>query len=209
MRRLLFAAIALLFSAAAAAAPPRVVIDTSMGMITVELDEAKAPLTVENFLSYVDKGAYDGTIFHRVIAGFVIQGGGMTPAMKERPEGKPIHNEADNGLKNVTGTIAMAREDEIDSATRQFYINVADNKSLDHTPQSCTRAQMKSIEEARERGLYKPMTCKTFGYAVFGHVVAGMDVVHAIENVPTHAVDGLDDVPMKPVMIKHIERAGR
>lgn len=200
----LLLAVSLFLPALALAASPRVVIDTTMGKITVQLNEKKAPISVKNFLSYVKKGAYDGTIFHRVIPGFVIQGGGLTPNMKERPEGKPIHNEADNGLKNVTGTIAMAREDAIDSATRQFYINTGDNVSLDHTSDSCTRNEMKSIMEARQRGLYKPMTCKTFGYAVFGHVVGGMDVVRKIEAVPTHSTDGMDDVPVKPVIIRSI-----
>lgn len=209
MIRSLLLTAALLLPSLALAAPPRVVIDTSMGKITVQLNPKKAPITVKNFLSYVNKGAYDGTIFHRVIPGFVIQGGGLTPDMKELPEGKPIHNEADNGLKNVTGTIAMAREDAIDSATRQFYINTANNHNLDHTRQSCTRKEMKSIEEARQRGLYKPRICKTFGYAVFGHVISGMRVVRKIEHVQTHSIDGMDDVPVKPVIIKHIREVGK
>ena len=193
------------FAVGAFAAPPSVVIDTSMGKITVQLDPDKAPVSVKNFLAYVNKGAYDGTIFHRVIPGFVIQGGGLTPDLKSLPDdGQPIHNEADNGLRNVTGTIAMAREEAIDSATRQFYINTGNNANLDHTPQSCTRKQMASIMAARERGLYKPMTCKTFGYAVFGQVVKGMNVVRKIEAVPTHSAGGMADVPVKPVIINSI-----
>lgn len=196
----------ILLASTALAAGPRVAIDTNLGTITVQLNALKAPITVKNFLAYVDKGAYSGTIFHRVISGFVIQAGGLTPDMKELPEGKPIHNEADNGLKNVIGTIAMARQEKIDSATRQFFINVGNNKGLDHTPQSCTRKEMESIETARQRGLNKPMTCKTFGYAVFGHVVAGMRVVRAIENVATHSVDGMSDVPVKSVIVRSIKR---
>ena len=198
--------IAVLFSINALADAPRVVMDTSMGKITVELNRDKAPVTVKNFLSYVDKGAYDGTLFHRVIAGFMIQGGGMTRDMKALPEGDTIHNEADNGLKNTEGTIAMARTEEIDSAARQFFINVHDNVHLDHSDQSCTRKEMKDTLAARARGLYKPVTCKSFGYAVFGHVVKGMDVVHAIERVKTSSVEGYSDVPVIPVIIKSIRR---
>lgn len=209
MFRSILLSAALLMPTLALAASPRVVIDTTMGKITVQLNEKKAPITVKNFLSYVKKKAYDGTIFHRVIPGFVIQGGGLTPALKELPAGKPIHNEAANGLKNVVGTIAMARQNAIDSATRQFYINTGNNYNLDHTSQSCTRKQMQSILDARKRGLYKPMICKTYGYAVFGHVVAGMNVVRKIEHVPTHSVDGMDNVPVKPVIIKHIREVSQ
>jgi len=206
MKRLLVFLSVCLLAASAWADRPEVVIDTTMGKITVALDADKAPITVKNFLKYVDAGAYDGTIFHRVIPGFMIQGGGLDKNLKALPEGDAIHNEADNGLKNDTGTIAMARQNEIDSAIRQFFINVANNPHLDHTSKSCTRKEMKSIAEAAARGLYKPKTCTTFGYAVFGHVVSGMDVVHAIEHVKTHAVDGMEDVPVTPVTITLITR---
>lgn len=205
MKRLLWLAAALV-AANAWAGGPEVQIDTTMGKITVELDADKAPITVRNFLSYVDQGAYDGTVFHRVIPGFMIQGGGLDKDLKSLPEGETIHNEADNGLGNVTGTIAMAREDAIDSATRQWFINVVDNPHLDHSRQSCTRKQMESIAEAQAKGLFKPQTCKSFGYAVFGHVVSGMDVVHAIEQVPTHSANGFDDVPVTAVVINHVTR---
>jgi cyclophilin family peptidyl-prolyl cis-trans isomerase len=198
--------IAIVFSINAMADAPRVVMDTSMGKITVELDPDKAPVTVKNFLSYVDKGAYDGTIFHRVIAGFMVQGGGMTKDMKALPEGDTIRNEADNGLKNTEGTVAMARTQAIDSAARQFFINVHNNAHLDHSAQSCTRKEMDEIQAARARGLYKPVTCKSFGYAVFGRVIDGMDVVHAIEHVKTHSFEGYHDVPVEPVIIKSIRR---
>lgn len=206
MLKRLLPVVLLFISLGASADAPQVVITTNMGRITVQLNQDKAPVTVKNFLSYVDKGAYDGTIFHRVIPGFMIQGGGMTSDMTTLPEGETIHNEADNGLKNVTGTIAMARMNDIDSASRQFFINVADNAHLDHTPESCTRKQMDEYAKARERGLYKPVTCKNFGYAVFGHVVSGMDVVHKIEQVQTHTVGAYQNVPVKPVLIESIKR---
>lgn len=190
-------------------AAPKVVIDTSMGLITVELDPERAPVTVANFLNYVDKGAYDGVIFHRVIAGFMIQGGGHLPNMDLIEGEGPIHNEADNGLKNLTGTIAMARMAEIDSASRQWFINVADNDSLDHSEASCTREQEASAAAAQARGLYKPTTCKTFGYAVFGKVVEGMEVVHAIELVPIQISQGYNDVPSETVMIRKVSRVAQ
>ncbi len=164
---------------------PRVLLDTSMGQIVIELDAAKAPRTVANFLQYVRSGFYDGTIFHRVIPGFMIQGGGFTADMQQKKTRGPIVNEAGNGLKNLRGTIAMARTNRVDSATSQFFINVVDNGFLDHRDNSA-------------RG---------FGYCVFGHVVKGMDVVDAIAKVATGTVRGAGgmpfaNVPKTPVIIK-------
>jgi peptidyl-prolyl cis-trans isomerase B (cyclophilin B) len=158
----------------------KVVIETSLGNIEVELNAEKAPISVDNFLKYVDKKHYDGTIFHRVISGFMIQGGGMTEGMKEKKTDAPIKNEAANGLTNDRGTIAMARTSVVDSATSQFFINVVDNGFLN----------------------YKSPTPNGFGYAVFGKVTSGMDVVDKIRNVPT----GMQDVPTTPVVIKSIHR---
>lgn len=155
---------------------PVVVITTSLGDVSVQLDADKAPLSVENFLAYVKAGHYNGTIFHRVIRGFMIQGGGMTPDMREKPTRAPIKNEAANGLKNERGTIAMARTAEVDSATSQFFINTGTkNGFLDHK-------------------------VRDYGYAVFGKVVGGMDVVDKIESVKTAP----GDVPVEPVIIKSI-----
>jgi cyclophilin family peptidyl-prolyl cis-trans isomerase len=175
-----------------------------MGDIVVALDETRAPVTAANFLSYVNDEAYDGTIFHRVIPGFMIQGGGHLPNMEEVASKAEIRNEADNGLKNLTGTIAMARTNFIDSASMQFFINVDDNAFLDHTEASCNREQEQAMIEAQARGLNKPVTCKTFGYAVFGEVVEGMEVVHDIEMVPTHMSMGRRDVPREPVIINSV-----
>lgn len=161
---------------------PLVQMETSKGEILLELDAANAPLSVANFTTYAQAGHYDGTIFHRVIKGFMIQGGGLTAEMLEKPTGAPIKNEATNGLKNRTGTIAMARTTEIDSATAQFFINTEDNKSLDH-------------------GGSRP---ELYGYAVFGQVVDGMDVVYGIEQVPTASVAGHQDVPVEPVVIHKV-----
>ncbi len=161
---------------------PVVVIQTSMGDIEAELFADKAPVTVENFLSYARSGHYDGTIFHRVIPGFMIQGGGMTPDLTQKPTRPPIKNEADNGLKNETGTLAMARTSVVDSATSQFFINVKDNAFLDH----------------------KSKTPQGYGYAVFGKVIKGMDVVHKIENVETTSKGMHQDVPVKPVVIEKV-----
>ena len=163
-------------------ANPLVQMETSLGEILLELDAAKAPLSVANFVAYAKAGHYDGTIFHRVIKGFMIQGGGMTPDMAERSTGGPIKNEAGNGLKNKIGTIAMARTAEVDSATAQFFINTADNKSLDH-------------------GGSRP---ELYGYAVFGKVVDGMDVVYTIEQVATGSQAGHQDVPLEPVVINSV-----
>lgn len=162
---------------------PVAVISTSMGDITVELFPQQAPASVENFLRYVADGFYDGTVFHRVIPGFMIQGGGYTPEMKEKPTRPPIRNEAANGLSNSRGTLAMARTAALRSATAQFFINVGDNRSkLDH------------------RG-YSP---SDFGYAVFGRVISGMEVADAIANVETKAQGPLSDVPVEPVVITRV-----
>jgi len=159
-------------------------LSTSMGEIRLELDAENAPMTVENFLSYVDSGHYDNTIFHRVIPGFVIQGGGMASGMQEKGTGTPIQNEADNGLKNLTGAICMARTNDPHSATAQFFINLKDNQFLDHT-------------EKTESG---------WGYAVFGRVVSGMDVVEKIAAVETGNVGHHSDVPLEDVVLKTTER---
>ncbi len=159
---------------------PQVLLKTSMGDIIIELYRDKAPVTVKNFLRYVEEGKYDGTIFHRVIDGFMIQGGGMTPDMHERQTYAPIKNEAGNGLKNEKGTIAMARTQVVDSATSQFFINLKDNDFLDHRDDS-------------PRG---------FGYAVFGKVIKGMDVVENIGHVKTGAKGFHRDVPIEPVIIE-------
>ena len=164
-----------------AADHPRVKIDTNLGSIVVELHPEKAPKTVENFLQYVRDGFYDGTIFHRVIDGFMIQGGGFTPNFERKETRAPIINEADNGLKNTRGTIAMARTMDPHSATAQFFINVKDNPFLDHTGK----------------------TPRGWGYAVFGKVVEGMDVVDRIRKVRT-GPGGMfpKDVPQEPVIIE-------
>jgi peptidyl-prolyl cis-trans isomerase B (cyclophilin B) len=161
---------------------PLVQIETSCGEIILELDRDKAPVSVENFITYARTGHYDGTIFHRVIKGFMIQGGGLTPDMQEKPTGAPIVNEATNKLRNKTGTVAMARTAEIDSATAQFFINTENNKFLDH-------------------GGLKP---ELYGYAVFGQVVDGMDVVYTIEQQATASSAGYDDVPLEPVIIETV-----
>lgn len=150
------------------------------GVIALELDDAKAPKSVANFLAYVKSGHYDGTIFHRVINGFMIQGGGFTPDMKQKPTNAPIENEAANGLKNDIYTIAMARTNEPHSASAQFFINVKNNDFLNHTAPT-------------ERG---------WGYAVFGRVTSGQDVVDAIKGVPTGRRGYFDDVPLEAVVIE-------
>jgi cyclophilin family peptidyl-prolyl cis-trans isomerase len=166
----------------AAAANPQVVVDTSLGSFTIELFQDKAPVSVENFLQYVREGFYAGTIFHRVVAGYVVQGGGYTPDLSEKPTRPPIQNEATNGLSNQRGTVAMARTRTVRSGTSQFFVNVVDNHRLDHTG-------------------YAP---DEFGYAVFGRVVEGMDVVDRISKVPTTIKDGMESVPIDPVIIKGI-----
>jgi cyclophilin family peptidyl-prolyl cis-trans isomerase len=173
---------------------PVVVIETSKGTIKVELDAAKAPITVKNFLEYVDAKHYDDTIFHRVMSEFMIQGGGFKPGLtevrspqelraKEKPTRDPIKNESGNGLSNTRGTIAMARRNDLDSATAQFYINVVDNSSKLDRPRYC----------------------------VFGRVIEGMDVVDKIKRVPTQSILGgaMEDVPTEDVIIKSIRRADK
>jgi len=162
---------------------PMVKLTTSKGDIVIELDKEKAPITVENFLKYVKSGHYDGTVFHRVINGFMIQGGGMDKSMKERATEAPIQNEADNGLKNQAYTLAMARTADPHSATAQFFINVADNGFLDHTAKNL----------------------QGWGYAVFGKVVKGQDVVDAIKAVPTMTKGFHENVPVVPVVIEKAE----
>ena len=155
---------------------------TNHGTISLELDAEKAPLTVENFLQYARDGFYDGTLFHRVINGFMIQGGGMEPGLVQKATRPPIQNEADNGLSNRTGTIAMARTSDPHSATAQFFINVADNGFLDHTG--------KSGQE--------------WGYCVFGRVIDGMDVVNRIKEVETTSTGLHQDVPVEDVVIEKV-----
>ncbi len=163
---------------------PQVIMETSLGKIRLELFADKAPVTVKNFLRYVDEKFYDGTVFHRVIEGFMIQGGGLGRDLKEKPAGPPIRNEASNGLSNVRGTIAMARAADPNSATVQFFINVKDNLFLDQV-------------NARDRA----------GYAVFGRVVAGAEVIEKIRRVKTQSRDRHFDVPVEPVVIRSIRRA--
>jgi cyclophilin family peptidyl-prolyl cis-trans isomerase len=191
---LCFLGLAAVAAGGARAANPIVVIETSMGNIKVELFEDKAPITVKNFLSYVDDKFYDGTIFHRVIGkehsgkDFMIQGGGLEPGGKKKKTKDPIKNEANNGLSNTRGTLAMARTGVVDSATAQFFINVADNTFLDH------------------RGPAPDQ----FGYCVFGKVIEGMDVVDKIKAVETQADErGEKSVPTKDVVIKSIKRADK
>lgn len=171
----------LLLALPAMADNPRVVLETSRGNIVLELNPEKAPKTVANFLAYVDSGFYDGTIFHRVIPKFMIQGGGMTPDMVQKPTRDPVANESKNYLHNDRGTVAMARTDDPDSATSQFFINVKMNTSLD----------------------YK---YGTPGYTVFGEVVDGMYAVDDISLQPTATVDGHGDVPVEPIVITRAYR---
>lgn len=168
--------------AAGQAANPRVLIETSKGNITVEVFPGQAPQSAGNFINYAKTGFYDGLVFHRVIPGFMIQTGGMTPDMAEKPKNAPIQNEADNGLKNLRGTLAMARTGEPHSASSQFFINVADNAFLNH--------RGKSFEG--------------WGYAVFGQVVSGMDVVDAIVSVPRGNRGPHGDVPVDPIVMKRV-----
>ena len=185
---------------------PLVRISTTSGDIVLELYPDKAPITVTNFLSYVSDDSYTDTVFHRVIPDFMIQAGGHLADMTELEGKEEITNEADNGLSNLTGTIAMARTDIIDSASRQFFINTNDNTRLDHSAESCTREDEKATEAAAERGLVRPVTCKSFGYTVFGRVVRGMDVVRQIELVETKDEGDFYDVPVLPIMIKGMEK---
>ena len=182
------------------------IIETNLGPIGVELYEAQAPKTVANFLSYVSEDAYEGAIFHRVIDGFMIQTGGYLKDLSPLAEQAGLVNEADAGLKNVRGTLAMARMDEIDSATRQFFINVADNPHLDHQEGSCSRADEAQRLEAAARGLVKPRTCLSFGYAVFGRVTSGMEVVDKIAKTETDIEEDFLDMPSQRIWIKQIRR---
>ncbi|GAA06671.1 peptidylprolyl isomerase [Photobacterium leiognathi] len=159
-----------------------IIFTTNVGDITIELNKQKAPVSAKNFLKYCQDGFYEGTIFHRVIKGFMIQGGGYTANMKEKPTRAPIVNEANRGLKNVIGSIAMARTDAPHSATAEFFINVADNDFLNHTA----------------------TTNAGWGYAVFGQVTAGMDVVNKIAKVKTTSIRDYEDVPKEPIVIEKV-----
>ena len=181
--RTFLATLTLLASLSAAAANPQVELKTSMGTVVIELYPDKAPLTVDNFLQYVKDHHYDGTVFHRVIPGFMIQGGGFGPDFSEKPVRKPVRNEAANGLRNEAGTIAMARTPDPHSATAQFFINVANNEFLN----------------------FRFPTQEGYGYCVFGKVVKGMDVVARIVKVQTGpGPAGHRDVPVKPVLIESV-----
>ena len=162
---------------------PTLVLETSMGNIKVELFQKEAPISVKNFLDYAKSGYYNGTIFHRVIPGFMIQGGGFTDSLSVKPANAPIKNEAANGLKNERGTLAMARTNVVDSASSQFFINVANNEFLNH----------------REGGP------AAYGYAVFGKVISGLDVVDKIAATQTGMQKGFADVPVTPVVIKAVK----
>ena len=182
LKKLLLTGCMLLMTTHAFAADnPHVVINTSFGEIELELEAEKAPITVNNFLDYVDAERYDGTIFHRVIANFMIQGGGFDRYMQQKATKAAIKNEADNGLKNTRGTVAMARTEAPDSATMEFFINHADNDFLDHSS-------------------------RDFGYAVFAKVVRGMDVVDQIAQVKTSSYGMHQNVPIDPIVIKSIKR---
>ncbi len=163
-------------------ARPRVKIETTKGEIVIELFPQAAPKTVANFLQYVNDGFYNGTIFHRVIRNFMIQGGGVTEDMTQKPTRESIPNEADNGRLNLVGTVAMARKGDPNSATAQFFINVKDNSSLD----------------------FKNKSPYGWGYCVFGRVVSGMDVVKSIESTPTAMKDGVSDVPTTPIVMSKV-----
>lgn len=182
--KLIIFTLALLFSFSTLAKNDMVVIETSMGEIEVELFNDKAPITVKNFLSYIDKKFYNETIFHRVINNFMIQGGGFDKDFKQKTTQAPIKNEANNGLSNTPGTLAMARTGDPHSATAQFFINTAENQFLDH----------------------KGQTAAGWGYAVFGKVTNGMHVVNRIKAVKTGSLNGHQDVPMDTVLIKTIRR---
>lgn len=181
MLRIVAAALALLVSSQVGAADSQVELKTSMGSVVIELFLDKAPATVENFLRYVKDGHFDGTVFHRVIPKFMVQGGGFTPDFGQKPTRKPVRNEADNGLKNTVGTVAMARTPDPHSATAQFFINLADNDFLD----------------------FRYPTQDGYGYCVFGKVVKGKDAVNRIVKVRTGPGPGShQNVPVKPVIIE-------
>ena len=162
----------------------KVQLETNYGNITLELDEEKAPITVKNFLGYVKAGHYNGTIFHRVIDNFMIQGGGFDKEMVQKKTNSPIKNEAHNGLSNEAGTVAMARTNEVNSATSQFFINVKNNEFLNH----------------------KNPSPSGYGYAVFGRVIEGMSVVNRIKKVRTGSKGHYQDVPMEPIVIKNVTK---
>jgi peptidyl-prolyl cis-trans isomerase A (cyclophilin A) len=184
LKKIAFVAGSVLFAAnlmaADATKAPHVLLDTTNGQIEIELDPVKAPISTKNFLAYVDSGFYTNTIFHRVIPGFMVQGGGFTPQMAQKDTKAPIKNEASNGLHNVRGTLSMARTSDPDSATSQFFINVKDNDFLDPG--------------------------RDAGYAVFAKVVKGMDVVDVIVNSQTTTKQGMQNVPIDPVLIKSAKR---
>jgi peptidyl-prolyl cis-trans isomerase A (cyclophilin A) len=179
-------------------AAPRVLLSTSAGDVTIELNRDKAPKSVDNFITYVKAGHYDGTVFHRVIDGFMIQGGGFTPDMTQKPTRAPIPLESSNGLTNDRGTVAMARTADPNSATAQFFINVSDNTFLNY------RKFEKDTEMPAKGGGTRTIPAGTVndGYAVFGKVVAGMDVVDKIKGMPTGSNGGHQNVPTQPVVIK-------
>ena len=188
MRRILLSMFALgLFLSTPALAVELVVVETNYGDITVELDSEKAPQSVANFLAYAENLHYNDTIFHRVIKDFMIQGGNFSTEMVPKKTREPIKNEADNGLRNLRGTIAMARTGVVDSATSQFFINLKDNGFLDH----------------------KDTTIRGYGYTVFGKVVKGMDVVDKIGSSPTHTYRRFSDVPVEPVIIRSVKRVAQ
>lgn len=188
MKRILLSVLAAtLFLTSSVFALDVVVIETNYGDITVELNTEKAPLSVANFLTYADTNHYDGTIFHRVIKDFMIQGGNFSTEMTPKKTREQIKNEAGNGLRNLRGTIAMARTGVVDSATSQFFINLKDNGFLDH----------------------KDNTIRGYGYAVFGKVIEGMDVVDKIGGTPTHTYQRFSDVPVEPVIIRSVKRVAK
>jgi cyclophilin family peptidyl-prolyl cis-trans isomerase len=180
MHRLYLFAFAFLFAIAAHAANPQLELKTSQGTMVVELFQEKAPKTVENFMQYAKDGFFNGTVFHRVIPGFMIQGGGFTPEMKQKETREPIQNEAKNGLKNELGTLAMARTGDPHSASAQFFINLKDNSFLDYPGRD------------------------GWGYAVFGKVLQGFDVVQKIATVPTGRAGPFTDVPTSPIVIESV-----
>lgn len=175
-----FTLLALSSFTSVALAETHVLLTTTAGNIELELNDQKAPITVKNFISYANSGFYNNTIFHRVIPGFMIQGGGFTADMQQKTTAAPIKNEADNGLRNLRGTVAMARTADPDSATSQFFINVADNAFLDHGQ-------------------------RDFGYAVFGRVIKGMDVADKISQVETTSTGPFQNVPAKPIVITSVK----
>jgi len=188
MKRLLLSILAVtLFLTTPAVAAELVIIETNYGDITVELNTEKAPLSVANFLTYADSNHYSDTIFHRVIKDFMIQGGNFTTEMAPKKTKGQIKNEASNGLRNLRGTLAMARTGVVDSATSQFFINLKDNGFLDH----------------------RDTTTRGYGYAVFGKVVKGMDVVDKIGTSPTHTYRRFSDVPVEPVIIRSVKRVAQ